>query len=186
MAGYLDIRTRAELRSWYEANAATAKEMYLPISMSWEPQSDIIIYVDAVEEALCFGWIDSVHKKIDGVLCSRFSPRRKGGNWTELNIARCHRLQRLGLMTPMGLATMPEEKPFIIPPHIELALKSDTKAWAFLNTVPDLYLRIKISNIIMYEKRGDKGTAARLLKNLVEYSAKGRLHGQWNDNGRLG
>lgn len=182
---YLNIKSRAELRRWYESNAATAKEMYLPISKSWEPQEGVILYVDAVEEALCFGWIDSVHKNIDGVLCSRFSPRRKGGNWTELNIARCHRLERLGLMTHAGRTVMPNDKPFVIPSDIEAAMRSDAKAWAFLSTAPELYIRVRVSNLISLINLGFPDKAENQLQNVIKYAKLKRYYGQWNDNGRL-
>ena len=62
-----------------------------------------IRYVEVVEEALCFGWIDSTKKKLpDGRLIQRLSPRRKGSHWTELNIHRCLDLERRGLMTDAG------------------------------------------------------------------------------------
>ncbi len=182
---YLGIKSRNELRRWYEINAFTAKEMYLPISKSWQPQEDVILYVDAVEEALCFGWIDSVHKKINGVLCSRFSPRRKDSNWTELNIARCHRLEYLGLMTQAGRAVMPDDKTFIIPTDIETAMRADAEAWEFLNSAPELYLRVRVSNILSLINHGFTDKAKNQLQNVIKYAKQGRYYGQWNDNGRL-
>jgi uncharacterized protein YdeI (YjbR/CyaY-like superfamily) len=60
-------------------------------------------YIDVVEEALCFGWIDSTLKRLpDGRLAQRLSPRRKGSHWTELNKQRCAKLEHRGLMTAMG------------------------------------------------------------------------------------
>ena len=65
------------------------------------------VYNDAVEEALCFGWIDSTLKKLpDGRLAQRLSPRRKGSHWTELNRARCKELEERGLMTDAGRAAL--------------------------------------------------------------------------------
>lgn len=71
---------------------------------------EMIRYIDVVEEALCFGWIDStVQKNPDGAGCfQRLSPRRKRSHWTELNIERCHRLIERGLMTEEGLKAMPQ------------------------------------------------------------------------------
>jgi uncharacterized protein YdeI (YjbR/CyaY-like superfamily) len=60
-------------------------------------------YIDVVEEALCFGWIDSTLKRLpDGRLAQRLSPRRKRSHWTELNKQRCAALEARGLMTEMG------------------------------------------------------------------------------------
>ena len=60
-------------------------------------------YIDVVEEALCFGWIDSTLKRLpDGRLAQRLSPRRKRSHWTELNKQRCAALEARGLMTEAG------------------------------------------------------------------------------------
>ena len=63
----------------------------------------VLPYLDVIEEALCFGWIDSTLKKLpDGRLVQRLSPRRKNSHWTELNKQRCQELENRGLMTPAG------------------------------------------------------------------------------------
>ena len=64
-------------------------------------------YLDAVEEALCFGWIDSTIRMISGKAMQRFSPRRATSGWTELNKERVRRLEKLGLMTDAGRAVLP-------------------------------------------------------------------------------
>ena len=67
------------------------------------PEWQAIPYIDVVEEALCFWWIDSTLKKLpDGRLAQRLSPRRKNSHWTQLNIERCKDLEARGLMTPSG------------------------------------------------------------------------------------
>ena len=64
---------------------------------------DVLPYLDVVEEALCFGWIDSTLKKLpDGRLVQRLSPRRKNSHWTEINKQRDQELESRGLMTPAG------------------------------------------------------------------------------------
>ena len=73
-----------------------------------KPAWDAIAYIDIVEEALCFGWIDSTSKKLpDGRLVQRLSPRRKGSHWTELNKQRVADLDRRGLMTDAGRNALP-------------------------------------------------------------------------------
>lgn len=73
-------------------------------------------YLDAVEEALCFGWIDSFAKRITPIeRVQRFSPRRPKSNWTELHKARARRLIALGPMTNAGRATLPDlDAPFVL------------------------------------------------------------------------
>lgn len=100
-------KDRAELREWLTANAANEKEIYVHCIRRAHPT--ILNYVDVVEEALCFGWIDStVHSNPDGEgIFQRLSPRRKKSHWTELNKERCRRMIEKGLMTQAGLDVLP-------------------------------------------------------------------------------
>jgi len=103
----LKISTRGELRKWYEANQATCREFWIRVNRGKKEIPGVIGYVDSVEVALCFGWIDSTLKRIDkGCPLQRFSPRRKGSNWCERNVERCRRLIESGEMTPSGLKVM--------------------------------------------------------------------------------
>jgi len=102
------LHTRAELRTWLSEHETG--ELFLPVNRSKMPKEGIINYVDAVEEALCWGWIDSTLRNIDGILIQRFSPRRPRSHWTELNLQRCAHMEAQGLMTPRGRAAMPTSK----------------------------------------------------------------------------
>ena len=100
----IQVSARAELRRWFEENHASCTEMWVRVKRGNRPVQGVIGYVDAVMEALCFGWIDSTLKKVDeGCPFQRFSPRRKGSHWTELNRERCRQLIAEGLMTEFGL-----------------------------------------------------------------------------------
>ena len=100
----IEVSTRAELRQWFEENHACCTEMWVRVNRGNTPAEGTVGYVDSVMEALCFGWIDSTVKKIDdGFPLQRFSPRRKGSHWTELNRERCRQLIAQGLMTEAGL-----------------------------------------------------------------------------------
>lgn len=141
--------SRAQWREWLATNHATAKEIWL-ISVSEGSSSPNLSYLDAVEEALCFGWIDSIAKKApDGRLAQRFSPRRPKSNWTELNKIRARRLIDAGLMTPAGFATLPDLDPaaFRIAPDILAALQADDAVWRNFQAFPDDYKRIRIGYI---------------------------------------
>lgn len=106
----LSFKNRNELRQWLVENHSTARECWVVSFRKKQPEWVALPYLDIVEEALCFGWIDSTCKKLpDGRLVQRLSPRRKRSHWTELNKQRCHALERRGLMTPAGLAAMPED-----------------------------------------------------------------------------
>ena len=105
----LDISHRDQLRRWFLQNHATARECWVTANRSKTPRPDAIPYIDVVEEALCFGWIDSTQKKLpDGRNAQRLTPRRKGSHWTELNKQRCQDLIERGLMTQAGLDAMPQ------------------------------------------------------------------------------
>ena len=104
----LEFTERAQLREWFMANHATTKECWVTIYRTKIPRTDCIPYLDVVEEALSFGWIDSTVKRLpDGRNAQRLTPRRKGSHWTELNLRRCADLEHRGLMTAAGRAAMP-------------------------------------------------------------------------------
>lgn len=98
----LEFSERQQLRDWLQENHASAKECWVTMSRSKNPVG-VLPYLDVVEEALCFGWIDSTLKRLpDGRLAQRLSPRRKKSHWTELNKQRCQELESRGLMTQAG------------------------------------------------------------------------------------
>jgi len=99
------LSTRAQLRSWFAQHETG--ELFLPVNRSKTPKEGVIGYVDAVMEALCWGWIDSTLRNIDGELIQRFSPRRKHSHWTDLNLQRCAQMETQGLMTDRGRAALP-------------------------------------------------------------------------------
>ena len=91
------------------ANHATVQECWVTVNRTKQPRTDSIPYLDVVEEALCFGWIDSTYKGLpDGRGAQRLTPRRKGSHWTELNRQRCADLEQRGLMTDVGRAAIPK------------------------------------------------------------------------------
>lgn len=105
----LELKDRSQLRAWFETNHATEQQCWVIMYRKNRPEWDALAYIEIVEEALCFGWIDSTNKKLpDGRLAQRLSPRRKGTNWTELNRQRCRDLIDRGLMTQAGLDAMPQ------------------------------------------------------------------------------
>ena len=99
----LHFKNRSELRQWLKENHRKEKCCWVVTYRSKCPEWPAIPYIDVVEEALCFGWIDSTLKKLpDGRLAQRLSPRRKNSHWTRLNMDRCMDLEDRGLMTPAG------------------------------------------------------------------------------------
>ena len=107
----LEYDNRAQLREWFETNHTTAKEVWIATTRSLR-KNDLpqLAYLEVVEEALCFGWIDSTTKRLpDGRLAQRLSPRHKNSHWTELNLRRCQDLIARGLMTKNGLQVIPSD-----------------------------------------------------------------------------
>ena len=148
--------------------------------------TDCVWYLDAVEEVICFGWIDTTHKKIDGVDMQRFTPRAARSPWSELNKERCRRLEKLGLMTDAGRAALPDmsESGFVIDTEIQKAFWENPLAWKNSQSFPALYQRVRIDSI-QRDKKKDREIFEIRLKKLVEQSEAGKMFGDWNDYGRL-
>jgi uncharacterized protein YdeI (YjbR/CyaY-like superfamily) len=103
------VTTGDEFRQWLVKNHKDKKEIWL-IQYKKATKKPSIKYVDAVEEALCFGWIDGLEKSMDAERYAlRFSPRRPKSNWTNTNKDRARRLIAEGRMTPAGRATLPPD-----------------------------------------------------------------------------
>ena len=180
----LQLNNRADFRAWLAAHHATEKECYVVCKRGRPTDADLLYYMDAVEEALCFGWIDSTVRKIDGLNVQRFSPRTQKSNWTELNKERCRRLERLGLMTDAGRAVMPNlDAKFRIDKEIEAELKK-ARVWTKFKALPPLYQRVRASNLSFYKKHYPL-SYERMLAHTIEATQKGMTFGEWNDYGRL-
>lgn len=181
----LDCNDRRDFRVWLENNADKESECWVAVKRGKPTDEKRLFYLDAVEEALCFGWIDSTQREINGKRYQRFSPRRKDGNWTELNKERVRRLERLGLMTDAGRSVLPPMKKndFIVDAEIEDALRAN-RAWTKYKSLPSLYRRVRVSNILFYKKR-DPIAYQRMLDRFVRETKRGKTYGEWNDYGRL-
>ena len=100
----LEYSDRLQLRQWFEGNAATQKSCWIALYRGKKkPEGACLSYLEVVEEALCFVWIDSTLRRLrDGRFAQRLSPRQKKSHWTELNKQRCADLEERGLMTELG------------------------------------------------------------------------------------
>jgi len=153
----LEIAERAEWRQWLAEHGATASEIWL---LLYRPtlKKPGLTYLQAVEEALCFGWIDGIAKKADAErTAQRFSPRRPKSNWTELNKERARRLIAAGLMTEAGFAKLPDlsTDTFRIAGDILEALRADPQTWENFQQFPPHYQRIRISAVEEVRKQPD-------------------------------
>ncbi len=180
------IKSRSEWREWLEQNHRKQTECWIAVKRGRPTDDNTFWYLDAVEEALCFGWIDSTTKKMpDGTTLQRFCPRRPRSKWSELNKERCRRMERLGRMTDDGRAALPDmsDKGFSIDPDLLQELQSDPVVWEHFCRLPELYKRVRIDTI-QIKKHQPKLYRSRLEK-FMENTRRGLLYGCWDDYGRL-
>jgi uncharacterized protein YdeI (YjbR/CyaY-like superfamily) len=151
----LYVTNREDWRAWLKVHHRSATEVWL-IYYKKESGRPRIGYDEAVEEALCFGWIDSTVKRIDEEkFAQRFTPRKDDSNWSESNRKRLRELIKKRRMTKAGLLKIsdavlqamgdselkPKSKEVVIPPYFEEALKVNQKASAYFNSLAPSYRR---------------------------------------------
>ena len=170
----LYIRNRKEWRGWLAKHGGTEQEIWLVYPK--KNYADVRIpYDDAVEEALCFGWIDGTVRRLDEErYLQRFTPRKKGSRWSESNITRVRTLIRKGLMTESGLAVFtPERKvephPTEMPVALQKRLQNNKAAWTNFQKFPPYYRRGTIAWVASAKK---EETQLRRLQQLIELSAR--------------
>lgn len=160
----LYVTDKKEWREWLAKNWDKKKEIWL-IYYNKASGKQRIPYNDAVEEALCYGWIDGIVKSMDKEkFVQRFSPRRKGSVLSEMNKQRIRMMIKQKKMTPMGLKAVEhafdEEKDkkekFIIPSEILSELKKNKLAWENFQKFPEHYKRIRIAYIGHHGERGEE------------------------------
>jgi uncharacterized protein YdeI (YjbR/CyaY-like superfamily) len=140
---------RQAWREWLAANHSTEREIWLVYYKKSSGKTSIP-YDDAVEEALCFGWIDGIAKSLDAErTAQRFTPRRPKSNWSELNKERARKLIANGSMTEAGRAVLCDlaTDNFVVAEDILAALKATPQAWENFQQFPDGYRRIRIGFI---------------------------------------
>ncbi|MEX0616937.1 MAG: YdeI/OmpD-associated family protein [Candidatus Woykebacteria bacterium] len=153
----LYLTSRKGWRAWLESNYDKETEIWL-VYYRKDSGKPRIPYDEAVEEALCFGWIDSIEKGVDSErFAQRFSPRKPKSTWSEMNKERVRRLIKQGKMTSAGLTLFPkDENPFKIPADILKELKEDKETWENFQKFPESYQRIRVGWIDMSRSRPDE------------------------------
>lgn len=176
-------KTRVNWRKWLQENHQTEREIWLLYKRGASDER-AITYLDIVEEALCFGWIDGTLKKFNEALSAqRITPRRPNSNWTELNKERMRRLIQAGKMTDAGLRIAPDLSPeaFLFPARLAADLQKDPLVWQNFQAFPALYQRIRASYV--EDARGDPNEYQKRLQNLIENTRKNKMFGNWDDSG---
>jgi uncharacterized protein YdeI (YjbR/CyaY-like superfamily) len=174
----LYVDNRDAWRAWLAEHYRTAKEIWLvyPRKATGRPR---IAYNDAVEEALCFGWIDSTQKTLDDDhTAQRFTPRRAGSGYSQPNKERLARLLAQGKVAADVRAKLPDVSVdgFQAPPDILAALQANPRAWENFQRYSPSYQRIRIAFVEDARERRPEDFRKRL-ENLVRMSEKDRQYG---------
>ncbi|HEU0039319.1 MAG TPA: YdeI/OmpD-associated family protein [Verrucomicrobiae bacterium] len=177
------FKSAIEFRQWLEVNHARARELWVGLFKKDSGKGGLT-YAEAVDEALCFGWIDGLKKRVDDLSYThRFTPRKPKSNWSRINIQHVERLKKAGRMTPPGLkahaARAPERSgvysfenaPRTLAAAQERQFKADKIAWQFFQRQPPGYRRTAIWWVVSAKK---PETRARRLGQLIADSRKGR------------
>jgi uncharacterized protein YdeI (YjbR/CyaY-like superfamily) len=142
----LYVTDRQDWRAWLHEHHRESPEIWL-VFHTKASKKPSLPYNDAVEEALCYGWIDSIVKKHGPESrAQHFTPRRLGSPLSEMNKARVRRLVEQERMTEAGLeaAGLVLDEPFEIPQDIIEALKADPETWRSFQAFPESYKRIRV------------------------------------------
>ncbi len=178
------FETPAEFRAWLKANHAKANELWVGFYKKATGLPSIT-YPEALDEALCYGWIDGVRKRVDDLsYCQRFTPRRPRSNWSEVNIRKVEELIRRKRMRAPGMRafeardrTSPDATPPVplettLAPELEKLFRGNKEAWGFFERQPPGCRRANVRWIMSARK---PETRQRRLAQLIEASAGGRL-----------
>lgn len=171
------------LRKWLETHHATEREAWFGYYRKSSGRTSVT-YAQAVDQALCFGWIDGIAYRVDDeVTTNRFTPRRRGSYWSALNIAKVERLKAAGLMTAAGLKAYEardesadlrsafENRPADLPEPMLARVRADPAAAAYWDARTPAYRRTAAFWVTSAKR---EATRDRRLESLIADSAAGR------------
>ena len=171
-----------QFRRWLEENHAKANELLMGFHKK-DSGKKSMTYSEALDEALCFGWIDGVRKSYDDASYTiRFTPRKPKSIWSLVNLKHVERLKQQGRMAPAGLEAFAkrdpkrtgiyafENAPRALSAEYEKEFRKKKGAWEFFQAYPP-YLKKQVSYWVMSAKKEE--TRQRRLQQLIESSAKG-------------
>ena len=171
-----------DFRAWLGAHHDSGTEVWVGFYKKGVDETSIT-YPEAVEQALCFGWIDGIGYRIDDrVHTNRFTPRRKGSNWSAVNIAKVAELERAGLMHPAGRKAFDQRKrqdpqysyenrPHDLPAEAATRLRENSEAWRYWQAQTASYRRAATWWLVSAKQ---EATRERRLIVLIEDSAAHR------------
>src|SRR4051812_15845089 len=176
------FRTPAEFRAWLEKHHATETELWVGYYKKTSGKGGMV-YKHALDEALCFGWIDGVVKSIDGErYMQRYTPRKSTSHWSNVNVRRFGELEGEGRIAPAGRAAFDRKTPertgkaSYEQPEAEFTpaqlrqLKANKNAWEFFRSQAPSYQKV-VKHFVTRAKQ--EATRERRLQLLIRCSANG-------------
>lgn len=176
------FRTPAEFRVWLEKHHATENELWVGYYKKASGKGGMV-YKEALDAALCFGWIDGVVKSVDAErYMQRYTPRKPTSHWSNVNVRRFGELDAAGLVSPAGRAAFERKTPertgkaSYEQPEAEFTrsqlrkLKANAKAWEFFQSQPPSYRKV-VKHFVTRAKQ--ESTRDRRLDLVIKHSAKG-------------
>jgi len=169
----LNVQDRRDWRAWLEANSASEPRVWL-LFYKKETGRPCVTYEDAVEEAICFGWIDGKIKNLDeGRFARLFTPRKPSSRWSRINIERAQRMIKQGKMTDAGSKVFePRHQTPALPTELPAAMEAEFRkqkaAWENFTHFPPSYQRMTRGWVASAKQ---ESTQLRRLRQLIAKSA---------------
>ena len=173
----LHVTNPKDWRDWLKKNYKTEKEIWL-VYYKKGTGKPRIEYNDAVEQALCFGWIDSIVKTLDEErTAQRFSPRKPKAKYSQANIERLRSLVAQKKVIKEVVETLDDvlNEEFVIPPDILQAIKANDEAWKNFQKFSDAYIRIRIAFVDGARNRPEE--FKKRLRHFIEMTGKNKMFG---------
>jgi uncharacterized protein YdeI (YjbR/CyaY-like superfamily) len=181
------FKTPGDFRRWLKTHHASKPELWVGFYKRSTGRPSLT-WPESVDEALCFGWIDGIRKRIDEAsYVIRFSPRKRGSNWSNVNTRKADELIRAGRMQPAGRRAFEARDPARsgvysfeqrehakLTPTQEKQFRANKAAWSFFEAEPPGYRKIAVFYVASAKR---DATRARRLKILIDDSAAGRRIG---------
>ncbi len=178
----LDVRTPEQWRKWLADHHDSQSEVWLVFHKRHTGRASIA-YEDAVDEALCFGWVDSLIKRLDDERYARkFTPRKLDSRWSTVNRERYARLEASGRLTGAGLNRAPTDRsyaaprplPSKVPQYIQEAFLKRPTAWSNFESLAPSYRRLYVGWIDSAKRQETK---RRRLQEAIRLLAAGKKLG---------
>lgn len=186
ISNILKFKSFDEFYSYLLQNYNRINECFIEVKKG-KPQDGSLSYIDAVYVALCFGWIDSTCRNINGKIVQRFSPRQKKSPWTELNKERCKWLEKQGKMTNAGRFALENcKETFEISQRMKDVIDGNETLKKHFYSFPEIYQRLRIDSIQRHFKYKDrKEMYEKQITNFIKQTLLGKMYGNMSDYGRL-